>query len=423
MRDRAEEAGSDLITPGPRRAGATAGRLGRVRGFLESDLVAMSATPFGFAVILLLVYGVWLGSAFLSADARVFDIYQNTPSLLISIGLICCLACGQFDLSAGANASLAAVMTCGFYLKDNLPMPVAIVLAIVIAGTFGVVNAIVVLRFRVNAFIATLAISGVMDGVANVYSGGSDIAPTTSGHNVPTWFAGDTSFGSFIQKVPYPIAIALVVLLAGSAVMALHDRAGAGGRRHWAVEIAGIAVIAAVAGLVIGFGVARQICWQIVLLMMLGWILWVVIRYTVVGRSMFAIGGNPVAARLTGISVNRVSAGAFVVSGLMAGIAGVCLAANQASATPGEADGYILSAYAAVFVSTVFLSVGRFNVWGTVLGGICLVYVGEGLVVGGLQFSWTDVINGLVLLLAVGLSTSIRGMVVQRGGRGRLARS
>jgi ribose/xylose/arabinose/galactoside ABC-type transport system permease subunit len=228
---------------------------------------------------------------------------------------------------------------------------------------------------------------------------------------LPTWFSGNSSFGSFVHKAPYGITVAVLILLAASAIMALHDRTGAGGKRRLPVEIAVIIAIVALTGYLIAGGVARQICWQIVLLLMLAWVLWVVIRYTVVGRSMFAIGGNPAAARLTGINVLRISAGAFVVSGLMAGIAGVCLAANQASATPGEADGYILSAYAAVFVSTVMLSVGRFNVWGTILGGICLVYVGEGLVVGGLQFSWTDVINGLVLLLAVSLSTSIRGMM------------
>jgi ribose/xylose/arabinose/galactoside ABC-type transport system permease subunit len=415
MRSRADEAGSQLPQGTPEATGTAARRApGRIRSFFESDIVGMSATPIGFAVVLLGIYGVWLGSSFLNADARVFDIYQNTPSLLISVGLIACLACGQFDLSAGANASLAAVMTCGLYLKQGLPMPAAMALAVVIAGTFGVINAIVVLRFRVNAFIATLAVSGIMDGVGNVYSGGSDIAPTATGRSFPSWFAGNTSFGSFVHKVPYPVAIALLIVLAGSAVLALHDRAGARGQRRLTLQTAGIVVIAAVTVLLIAVGVPRQICWQIVLLMVLAWVLWMVIRYTVLGRSMFAIGGNPAAARLTGINVVKVSAAAFVVSGVMAGIAGVCLAANQASATPGEADGYILSAYAAVFVSTVFLSVGRFNVWGTILGGICLVYVGEGLVVGGLQFTWTDVINGVVLLLAVSLSTSIRGMVVRR---------
>jgi len=415
MRNRAKKAGGELLRRAPVPAAVASGRpQGRLRGFFESDILAMSATPIGFAVILLGVYGGWLGSSFLNADARVFDIYQNTPSLLISVGLISCLACGQFDLSPGANASLAAIMTCGLYLKQGLPMPVAIALAVVIAGALGAINAVMVLKFQVNAFIATLAISGIMDGVAIVYSGGSAISPTTAGKEFPRWFAGNTSFGSYVHKVPYPVAIALLILLAASAVMALHDRAGAHGQRRLTLEIAGAVVIAAVTILLIAVGIPRQICWQIVLLMLLAWTLWVVVRYTVAGRSMLAIGSSPTAARLTGINVARVSAAAFMVSGLMAGIAGVCLAASEASATPSEADGYILSAYAAVFVSTVFLSVGRFNVWGTILGGICLVYVGEGLVVGGLPFTWTDVINGVVLLLAVSLSTSIRGMVVRR---------
>jgi ribose/xylose/arabinose/galactoside ABC-type transport system permease subunit len=413
MRHRAEDQNGQLPNDPPAGTAAASGRgqVGRLRGFFESDLLGMSATPIGFAVVLLGVYGLWLGHSFLNTDARVFDVYQNTPSLIISIGLISCLACGQFDLSAGANASLSAILTVGLYLKQGLPMPVAIGVAVLVAGVVGSVNALVVLRFRVNAFIATLAISGILDGVASVYSGGSDIAPVTGTRQLPTWFSGNSSFGSFVHKAPYGITVAVLILLAASAIMALHDRTGAGGKRRLPVEIAVIIAIVALTGYLIAGGVARQICWQIVLLLMLAWVLWVVIRYTVVGRSMFAIGGNPAAARLTGINVLRISAGAFVVSGLMAGIAGVCLAANQASATPGEADGYILSAYAAVFVSTVMLSVGRFNVWGTILGGICLVYVGEGLVVGGLQFSWTDVINGLVLLLAVSLSTSIRGMM------------
>lgn len=413
MRDMADKQNGELLTEPTREAAALSGRMraGRLRGFFESDLTAMSATPIGFAIVLLGVYGLWLGGSFLNADARVFDVYQNTPSLIISIGLISCLACGQFDLSAGANASLSAILTVGLYLKQGFPMPLAIGVAVLVAGVVGALNAIVVLRFRVNAFIATLAVSGILDGVASVYSGGSDIAPVTGSRQLPTWFAGDSSFGSFVQKAPYGITVAVLILLAASAILVLHERAGASGNRRLPAEIAGIVMILALTGYLIAGGVARQVCWQIVLLLLLAWIIWVVIRYTVVGRSMFAIGGNPVAARLTGINVLRISAGAFVVSGLMAGIAGVCLAANQASATPGEADGYILSAYAAVFVSTVMLSVGRFNVWGTILGGICLVYVGEGLVVGGLQFSWTDVINGVVLLLAVSLSTSIRGMM------------
>ena len=84
------------------------------------------------------------------------------------------------------------------------------------------------------------------------------------------------------------------------------------------------------------------------------------------------------------------------------------LAANQGSASPGVAPGYLLPAFAAAFLSTVVLSTGRFTVWGTIIGGTFLVWVSQGLIVGGLAFTWTEVVNGVVLVLAVAVSTVLR---------------
>ena len=72
------------------------------------------------------------------------------------------------------------------------------------------------------------------------------------------------------------------------------------------------------------------------------------------------------------------------------------------------ASGYLLPAFAAAFLSTVVLSSGRFKVWGTLIGGTFLVWVSQGLIVGGLAFTWTSVVNGAVLIAAVALSTVFR---------------
>lgn len=81
------------------------------------------------------------------------------------------------------------------------------------------------------------------------------------------------------------------------------------------------------------------------------------------------------------------------------------IAATQGSAAPSIADPLLLSAYAGAFLSTVILSRGRFHVWGAVVGSIALVYITSGLVAGGVPYTWTQVINGAVLIVTVSLST------------------
>ena len=81
---------------------------------------------------------------------------------------------------------------------------------------------------------------------------------------------------------------------------------------------------------------------------------------------------------------------------------------SQGAASPDIAAPYLLPAFAAVFLSTVLFSSGRFHVWGTVIGGYVVVTVGQGLIIGGLPFTWTFVVNGVVLVAAVALSTVLK---------------
>ena len=84
------------------------------------------------------------------------------------------------------------------------------------------------------------------------------------------------------------------------------------------------------------------------------------------------------------------------------------LASLNDSAAPGVAVDFLLPAFAAAFLSTVLFSRGGFTVWGTMTGGVFIVWVAQGLILGGLQYTWTDVVNGVVLVSAVALSTIFR---------------
>jgi ribose/xylose/arabinose/galactoside ABC-type transport system permease subunit len=147
---------------------------------------------------------------------------------------------------------------------------------------------------------------------------------------------------------------------------------------------------------------------MILLLLLVGAGLWVLLEYTTYGRHIRAIGSNRAAAELAGVPVKRQIVKTFVLGGTIGALAGIALAASQASAAPDAAANFLLPAFAAAFLSTVVLSHGRFTVPGTLIGGIFIVWVGLALIIGGVAPTWVSVVNGAILLGAVGLSTTMR---------------
>jgi ribose/xylose/arabinose/galactoside ABC-type transport system permease subunit len=167
-------------------------------------------------------------------------------------------------------------------------------------------------------------------------------------------------------------------------------------------------LVIAVVAVLLGTQVAGACSWTIGLLVLVSLLLWIVVERTAFGRNLRAIGQNPTAARLAGVKTGRETIKAFVLGGFLAALAGIVLAANLGSAQPNVGAGFLLPAFAATFLSTVLLSSGRFTVWGTVIGGMILVYTGQGLVTGGMSFNWDNIVNGIVLALAVAVSTMFR---------------
>ena len=386
-----------------------------MRQLLRSEPVISSATLVGFLIILIGVYGFWLGGEFLNTGDRVFDVYQNVSPLLLSIGIVVALSAGQFDLSAGSMATMSVYLTVGLASRQDLPLPLVLVVVLVVGVAGGLLNAFLVVGLRINAFIATLGTGAVFTGISELYSGGQTMTFTTnaSAAQAASWFIGPRGFGSFQAKPPLVLTwlvVALVLWCAWSAAR-LHWIGAEQGLRRDLMLGAGAVIVAVVLQVL---GIPSQLNWTILVLLVAASVVWVMLRQTALGRSLYATGGNPVAARLAGIGVSRLMVLAFVVSGLFASLAGIVLTATQGNAVPGIADGFLLPAYAAAFLSTVIMSSGRFHIWGTVAGGLAVVWVAQGLVIGGLPFTWTDLINGAVLIIAVSLSTTLRRALMAR---------
>ncbi|GEL24238.1 ABC transporter permease [Pseudonocardia sulfidoxydans NBRC 16205] len=377
------------------RAGSGANRLG-LSNFLRSSIT------FIVFLVLFAVLSLWLGGSFLSAQDRIFDLHQNVPLLVLGLAAVTILSVNQFDLSIGGMATLTAYLSAGLYADNGFPMWLAIVASLAVGVVGGLVNALLVVKMRINAFIATIGTGGVFLGASRVYGNGTVLVPD---EGLPGWFAGRESFGSFSSKVPAVVMwVVLALLLVGAVAYVVRTlRAPAATPSLRSIRVACVVVGAAVA-IAIWPTITGLVPLTVAFVLLVAIVMWLMFTRTVFGRYLYATGGNPRAARLAGVKVERQTTMAFVITGLLASVAGVVLAANQGSVAVDVAQPMLLPAYAAAFLSTVLLSTGRLHVWGCILGGLFVVWIRQALIIGGVPFTWAEVVNGGVLVAAVAAS-------------------
>lgn len=133
-------------------------------------------------------------------------------------------------------------------------------------------------------------------------------------------------------------------------------------------------------------------------------VLYYILEYRPLGRRIYAVGGNPSAARLSGVNTNRITRGTLVVSGVLAAFAGTLLAARLGNATPDMGAPYLLPAFSAVFLGATQIRPGRVNVLGTLIAILLLATGVKGLQLMGAPAFITPLFNGVALIVAVSLA-------------------
>ncbi len=147
---------------------------------------------------------------------------------------------------------------------------------------------------------------------------------------------------------------------------------------------------------------------NVIIMLFLVAVLWVLVERTTLGQNIQAVGGNPVAARLSGIAVDRVKIIGFVIAGVCAALTGILLASSLGSGTPSAADSYLLSAFAAVFLGSATLRDGEFHIVGTCIGVLIIAVGFNGLAIFGAPTFYQYLFQGMILILAVGMSSLSR---------------
>ena len=310
--------------------------------------VSVPETAALFLVLVALFIFFSITSPFFLNEANIINIFQNVAR----IGIVACpatllLISGQFDLSvgsvAGFTAMVIAVMAADPELTKTpfalgLPLWGALAVAIGAAFLVGFINAVAVTVFRINALITTLGTLAIFRGLTKVVGEGQTIRIN--------------DFGDLgITRLPLgPFAIPVPVII--------------------------------FFGFIVTF---------IVLL-----------RYTTYGRSMYAIGASPTAARLAGIRTDRAIFVAFILSALAAGLSGLILVSQVGGASAVAGQGLELQVITAVVLGGASLAGGRGSIVGTILAVLIIGVLGNGLIQLRIPSFWIEVFSGILLLAAVG---------------------
>ncbi len=247
---------------------------------------------------------------------------------------------GGLDLSVGSTMGLAGLIS-AMALSAGVPLPLAILLALLCGGLVGLVNATAITRIGLNPFIVTLASLSVVRGLTYGLVEGEGVTIPDN--------ADGLAFGAFgnggVASVPYPVLVMLAV----------------------------------------------------------GLILLVLLNQTSFGRRVYAVGGNEGAARLLGLKVNRIKLIMYMISGVASAVGGVLLTAKAGTALPDAGLGYELDVIAAVIIGGTSLSGGRGTIPGILIGAALLGVINNGIVLLGLAGYWQQCITGLVIAAAATL--------------------
>jgi ribose transport system permease protein len=264
----------------------------------------------------------------------------SAPLVLMSLGLVLPLIVNGFDLSAGFMATLAALLAVGFIVNNDWPWYIAVTVPLVVAVLIGLIIGTVIAYGGLSSLIVTLAAGSILFGAAQVYS-----------NNTTIFLRGADVFLTLGQRrlfgvIPLPF-----------------------------VYVAVVAVV-----------------------------VWYVLEYREIGRRLYAIGGNVEGARLVGIPVKRLTVFVFMCSAFLAALGGVVQATRVGSANPTGVSGLLLPAFTAAFLGATSIRPGQYNVWGTVLAVYLVASATTGMIMLGAPASVSDIFNGAILLIAVGLA-------------------
>jgi putative multiple sugar transport system permease protein len=394
---------------------------------MRSELWKENLRDYGLLLSLLLIVAFFYyltidpdsGVAALLQPVNITNIIaQNSYVIIMALGMLMVIVGGNIDLSVGAIVGFVGAVAGSLMVYAKWPYPIVMVLSLAIGAGIGAAQGILVAYARIPSFIVTLGGMLIFRGLTGNLLLGQFVGPFARGfQDIASGFVFP-SLSVTLGPIPYlldapsPVnVVALGLGIVGALAMFflslrtwMRARADKIEAEPLPLLLFKNLVFAAII-LFISWKLARYKGLPIVLFIMAALTLFYgfITTRTVIGRRIYALGGNRLAAQLSGVKTERLIFLTFANMGLLAGLAGLVVAARLNSSTPSAGNSFELDVIAACFIGGVSASGGVGKVLNVVIGALFMGVMNNGMSLIGLGIFWQQVVKGLVLLAAVGV--------------------
>jgi len=326
------------------------------------DLVDL-AIKYGFLTLLvgLVVFFSLAAEGFAGPFSAVFIFQSVSITGILALGVTCTLVVGGFDLSIGSVATSALMLSAYVMVVFEQSAVVAVVACLAMGAFVGLINGLLIVKFRVPDLLATLGMMFLLVGLQRIPTQGRSIA---TGMTLPD---GSTANGTF-----------------SPAFLSL-------GRHR------------------LDFIIENLVPVSVVFLLVIGVLVWVFLELTRHGRLMYAIGSNERAAALVGANVNRYKIIAYMISGVLASVGGILLAARLGRGDIASGNNLLLDSVAAALIGFAVLGAAKPNAFGTAVGALFVGILLQGLTMMNAPYYTQDFVKGGVLVIALVFTFALSG--------------
>ncbi|QQS01097.1 MAG: sugar ABC transporter permease [Austwickia sp.] len=357
-------------------------------------------------VVITLFFHFWTGGLVLQPQNVINIIQGNAYILVLAIGMVFVIIAGHIDLSVGSVAAVVGIVVAKAMSEWNLPWFLAILLGLVMGALIGAWNGWWVAYVGIPGFIVTLSGYMLFRGMNQAIGKSLTIATPPEFNTIGDGYLPEVgpSTGYNNLTVLLGLVICAAIIMGTLRTRAAQRKIGADSEpaavmwTRLALICAAILVVALlmasgrpgtsfpISGIILG-----------ALVLLYGFIS----NKTIIGRHVYAVGGNRNAAELSGVKSKRTYFLTMMNMSILAALAGMMFVARSNASGPFDGVGWELDAIAAVFIGGAAVSGGVGTVVGSIIGGLVMAVLNNGLQLKGIGADATQMIKGLVLLIAV----------------------